>query len=102
MIFLFFPFFVSVGCRLPHRGGDSWAAAVVGHPVRQKPSRRLAVLRTAGTATSGKIHQHAARAGMQTLACVADFDGEHAVHKLRVTNALCLRVFLSCEPFLTH
>lgn len=101
MLFPFFLFFVSVGPRLPHRGGDSWAATVGGHPVRQKPSRRLAVLRTAGAATSGKIHQHGAHAAAQTLACVADFDGQHAVHTLRLTNALGLRVFLSRVPFLT-
>lgn len=39
--FFFSIFFVSVGPRLPHWGGDSWAATVGGHPVRQKPSRRL-------------------------------------------------------------
>lgn len=72
-LFFSFFFFVSVRPRLPHWGGDSWAATVGGHPVRQKPSRRLAMLPTAGVATSGKIHQHAAHAAVQTLACFAEF-----------------------------
>lgn len=79
----FFPFFlVYVGAPA---STTMWGQ--LGSNGRQAPCEAEApatpgCMHTAGTATSGKIHQHAVHTVLLTLACVVDLVRPCAVHML--------------------